>query len=83
MMVAHPKDDIETILGWLSYEIKENTPVIHFIFVKEAFRNMGVAREMITRAGIDVTKATFTHWTFPVDEIIRKYPDIIFNPYDL
>lgn len=60
-----------------------DAPVVHFTFVKDAFRNMGIARAMLKASGIDVNKLMFTHWTMPVDELIRKYPDITYDPYRL
>ncbi len=82
--IAHPKDDTETILGWLVCEPHEDRrPTIHFIFVKDAFRHMGVATTLLKAAGIDLNQITFTHWSFSMDDFIKKYPGMVFNPYDL
>lgn len=55
-------------------------PVIHFIFVKSAFRQMGIAKVLCK--GIDLTKAIATHWTHSMDWIYKKYPTIIYSPYN-
>jgi hypothetical protein len=78
-LVACPKDDSETILGYIVFEPTFN--VVHFTFVKDAFRNMGIARRLLKESGIDTEKLMFSHWTFPIDEIIRKYEQITYNPY--
>lgn len=84
VFIATPKDDPDTILGYIACELATeelNRTVIHFSFVKEAFRRMGVARALCKAAQVDFTKASFTHWTFPVDEIYKKLPDMTYNPY--
>lgn len=82
--VACPRGDSETILGYLAYELKEDAaPVVHFVFVKQAFRKMGVARTLFQSAGIDPGSIRFTHWTYPVDDAIKKWPEIIYDPYAL
>lgn len=82
VFVACPKDDLDTILGYLACEPGAK-PVVHFIFVKEAFRNMGVARSLFAKAIIEPNKMAFTHWTLPVDELIRKWPEMIYDPYKM
>lgn len=85
VFVAHPKDDIDTILGYLACEPNTDTqkPVLHFIFVKDAFREMGIARCLIKASEIDIAKSRISHWTYPVDELIKKYPEMIYDPYAL
>lgn len=80
--VANPKNDPDTILGFLTCETGEK-PVVHFVFVKDAFRKMGVATALMRHAEIDPSNLTFTHWTLPVDELIRKFPEMIYDPYKL
>ena len=83
--IAHPKDDTETILGYLTCErrAEEALPIVHFVFVKDAFRNMGIARALFEHAKINPNEMRFTHWTYPVDDLIRKWPEMIYDPYKL
>jgi RimJ/RimL family protein N-acetyltransferase len=82
--IACPKGDDGTILGYLAFDKSFHGNIVaHFIFVKEAFRNMGVATELLRYAGIELPRVTITHWTYPIDEIVRKHPEIIYNPYYL
>ncbi len=85
LSVACDKNDPETIWGWLACEPSNlMQTVVHFMFVKDAFRKMGIARTLLNAAGVfDLNKTRFTHWTYPVDEFIRQYPDMLFDPYAL
>lgn len=81
--IAHPKDDPNTMLGYLVCDTSLERPIVHFTFVKEAFRKMGILRTLMSAAKITAENMSFTHWTIPVDDLIRKFPDIIYNPYAL
>lgn len=83
VVVATPIDDDQTILGYLAAEFHHTKPVIHFIFIKDAFRNMGIAKALVNFVKIDLNEVQFTHWTIPVDDYIRKYPNMLYNPYCL
>lgn len=65
------------IIGYLVYEPERN--VFHFLFVKAAFRKLGVAKRLLH--GIDFKKAVFTHWTKDMDWITKRYQDLRYNPY--
>lgn len=82
VFIAHPKEDEETILGYLACELADK-PIVHFIFVKDAFRNMGIATALFEHAKIDPNNMFFTHWTIPVDDFMNKYGDMIYDPYKL
>jgi hypothetical protein len=81
VFIASPKNDSETILGYLACE--PSLSVVHFTFVKEAFRNMGIAKALFKEAGVDTSKIILTHWTYPVDDFMHKYTEMVFNPYAL
>lgn len=82
VLIAHPRDDEETILGYLVCDL-ENRKLVHFLYVKETFRMMGIARKMMANLELEIEKIFFTHWTYPVDEFMRKWPDMIYDPYGL
>lgn len=84
VLIASSRDNADDIYGYVAYEPKQDDKnVVHFIFVKDAFRNMGVARTLFEIAKLKLETLSITHWTFPVDEFIRKYPMITYNPYEL
>ena len=43
MLAATPKEDPQTIIGWSAQE----DSVLHYVYVKEAFRRMGVATLLV------------------------------------
>lgn len=77
--VAHPKDEPGVILGYIIGEPQ----VLHFCFVKQAFRNMGIGRALFREARFDSGAFSFTHWTFMTPSILFKFKGRLakFNPY--
>ena len=82
--VACLPDDGDVILGYLVSE--DNT--LHYAFVKEAFRNIGISKSLLMRRTIDgiplvpQNNFTITHKTFYMEQIVDKYK-LEFNPYVL
>lgn len=74
------KDDESLILGYVAFEQDKDT-AIHFLFVKQAFRRMGIARALLNELDCDLNGVTFSHWTYDFDHILRKYPEMQYNPY--
>lgn len=74
--VACLKDDPEVILG---YSILSRTsPVAHWVFVKAAWRHIGIAKSLVPN-----TTETVTHLTATGLSIIRKNPGVEYNPFIL
>lgn len=73
-LVAVLPDDPSIILGYLVYE----PGILHYVFVKEAFTRIGIARSLYDRAGLPMT---CTHKTVTVRPIMDKYPNIVYNPF--
>ena len=52
---------------------------IHYIYVKDTFRKLGIMRKLISLA-----KANhFTHWTTPMNSISHKFKHLIYNPFKI
>lgn len=81
-LVAHLKDDPDILLGYLIGEKTGPQTTVHFIFVKREFRNLGIAKELFKQSGAELP-CQFSHWTFSMDEIIKKHPDLTYNPYSI
>ena len=75
------KDNPDIILAYAIYETGMDGPVVHYIFVKPEFRQLGIAKQMISNLKISLDNCTFTHWTYPVDELIKKLPNMTYDPY--
>jgi GNAT superfamily N-acetyltransferase len=75
--VACLKDDQDVILGYLTYEYNE---VVHYIFVKDSWRRLGIMKMLLK--SIDLLDTVyFTHWTRPVNALILSFPKWIYNPF--
>ncbi len=70
--VACLKDDPEVILGYAVYAGNR----VDFVFVKKAWRSIGIAKSLIP-----VTMDTVTHLTKVGVSILKKHPKVKFNPF--
>lgn len=73
--VACLKNDPEVILG---YSVLGADDTLHWVFVKSAWRNIGVAKALIPTS----TKCV-SHLTKTGLSIIKRHPDVQFNPFNL
>lgn len=76
VIIACDKTDPDTIMGYALMSNDGST--IHWVYVKKAWRNKGVAKLMIPK-GFSIV----THLNNEGKEIIKKYPEVIFNPFAL
>jgi predicted GNAT family acetyltransferase len=81
--IACLKDDPEVVIGYLAIEKLETPPaIIHFCYVKSAFRRMGIARKLMESSDLNPNECHYTHHTHPVDWwISRMFPKLSYNPY--
>jgi hypothetical protein len=80
LVAVHDLEDGERdiIIGYLVHE----GPLFHYAFTKEVFRQFGVAKALFRRAkGTETSQ--FSHKTFDLDPILKKYTDLIYNPFTL
>ena len=80
VMVAHPEGEPDVILGFIVGEVVPENSVVHFVYVKPAFKRMGIAKHLFKKSKLDQAEF-FTHWTFDCDELLRKLPNIVYDPY--
>lgn len=74
--VACLKDDPSVILGYITFEPGN---IIHYCFIKEAFRGFKIAKSLVLSAVTDVkAKFTITHMTKNIESL-----DKIYNPFIL
>lgn len=79
ILVACLQDSPDVILGYSVFSYTEQGDVaFHWIFVKRRWRNIGVAK-MLTPPGIVIA----THLTELGEKLIKKRPEIKFNPFVL
>lgn len=66
------REDPDIILGYAMYTQNR----LHWVFVKSAWRSIGIAKSLVPQ-GID----TVTHLTKVGSGVLRKHPGVIFNPF--
>lgn len=77
-LMAVMKEDPVVILGYLISE----PGTLHFCYIKKECRGEGIARLLLKNQGFDLSKETeFSHFTRDMDPICRKFPTLVFNPY--
>jgi len=81
--VIHHFEEPDLILGYLVMELVEPKPIFHYLYIKGRFRNLGFAKRLLLHTKLDPTTCEFTHWTYPMNEIISKLPGMLYNPYAL
>lgn len=75
---GHP----DVILGFIVFEkVKDEPKIIHYAFVKESFRRMGITKTLMIGTGIR-GPFFFSHWTYALDPIFDKNQErMIYDPY--
>jgi GNAT superfamily N-acetyltransferase len=73
--VACLKEDPDVILGYAIFS--KTYPALHFVFVKSAWRGIGIARSLVPKE----TKVV-THLTKVGLSILKKNPTLVFNPFN-
>lgn len=77
-LIACDLEDQDTILGYLTHQDQ----VIHYIYVKEDWRGIGVARGLYKSAGLEGKSVSYTHKTPDCANYLRQHSSIkaTFNP---
>lgn len=79
--IAHPAGDEDTILGFSCLEATTRGPVLHYVFVKQAFERLGIGRALVAKEFDVSAPLDFTHWTRDAEPLARKFPAATYNPY--
>lgn len=83
VLVAHKPDELNVVYGYMVMtERQAEEPLLHFIFIKEAFRSKGVATALYAEGiGPDGAKSIATHMTSKGRRASSRHLEITFNPY--
>lgn len=74
-LVAHAPEEPDAVLGWL---VLEEPATVHYLFVKEHFRRLGVGTALVAAVP---KKFRFTHRTFEAVPFIRRLAGALYDPY--
>jgi hypothetical protein len=81
VLVASDKDEPTVIYGYIVTEVINSEPkIIHYCFVKEHFRQMGIAKLLFKESGIQ-GNFFISHFTYSAEPIVNKREEITYDPY--
>lgn len=78
-VACDPKDSSQ-IYGYIVAEYIDGTFVLHFIYVKQSFRKLGVGRALFNNFKHDGTASCCSHLTKFGERMLLKY-NMIYHPY--
>ncbi len=70
--VAYNRHDPAQIFGFLCFESGHRHPVLHYIYVKQAFRNRGIGKLLTDDAGINLRRRFFYTYRTPLAHDLTK-----------
>ncbi len=82
VLVAVSPEDPDAIYGWCCAEVVDTAVVIHYVYVKESYRRLGVARALV-KTLLDAERpplVLYTHQTKASREVAPRYR-WVFDPY--
>ena len=79
-LIATPKGAPTTILAYLVFE--PDSKVIHYAFTKFHFRRVGLGRELLNKAHLDLNECRFTHLT-KNPWMASKFIGLSYDPYSI
>lgn len=81
VVVCCNADDPKLIYGYICWEIVDGQFVLHFMYVKEPYRKLGLAKMLMQQTGHDFTTlGCYTHQTKVSYYYEEKY-NLIYHPY--
>lgn len=82
-VVACDPLDSTQLYGYVVAEVIDECPVVHYCYIKEPFRKMGVAHLLLTAANVGWKPDAafcYTHKTYQSTRLEKRYP-MVFHPY--
>ena len=79
LLVACDPDDPDVIWGYVAFT--EENPVLHFVYVKGAFRRLGIGTRLLSEAGLILDEpVVVSHRT---ESLFKAWPEVKWrwNPY--
>lgn len=67
----------DVIVGW----VMTNGQTVHYLYVKDAFRQMGLARSLLAAVDLAPSALTYSHTTKRAEAILKKHRLATYNPW--
>jgi hypothetical protein len=77
-VICNP-EELTQIFGWACFTPKEEFTLVHYAFVKETYRGLGLMKSVLQQLPGD---KIITHITPRVQKVTDKY-NLVYNPYAL
>ena len=75
------RDHISDLYGWMACEPDNDVPLVHYVYIKRAYRKMGIARGLMATAGIDPYEPyAYTCKTATLNSLRQKMPFARWSP---
>lgn len=82
VVVASNADDTTQIFGYIVHDSVEGMPVVHYVYVKQPYRRLGLGALLLEHAQIDAKKPFFTtHKPDFRNRMVERNFTIVLNPY--
>jgi len=81
-VVACNAEDPDQIFGYLVFEKQHDRPCIHYLYVKEKFRKLGIAHALAKEAAAHMPEGPLwaSHWSHLLP-VVMKPAEVEFNPF--
>lgn len=79
--ILYTPENENVILGYIVYTQKNY--FLHYVYVKEDFRQFGVARQLLKSCLFDSEVIEYTHLTFTAQKILQNQSGFVYNPFNL
>ena len=74
-VVAHDVDDPDILFGFICADCSDVTPVVFYVFVKQAYRSAGIARGLFAAMRIDPGQPfVYSYKTAAASQLAAKIP---------
>lgn len=80
VLVACNDEDSSHIYGWICAHQVAGIFTLHYLYVKQPFRRMGLAHLLFNSFEHSEGAGVFTHHTRPMEAISKKY-NLVYHPY--
>jgi hypothetical protein len=80
VIACNPEDQTQ-IYGYIVYEIITGVLVLHYVYVKQPYRKLGIMKQLLEKAGRKEKVAfVYTHETYSGSKLALKF-SAFYNPY--
>jgi len=79
VLYAVPQGE-DAIVGWVTFNMTTPKPTLHYVYVKGAYRNLGLSKVLIEKAGC-THGCRYTHKTELGTARLRPTEDWVYDPY--